>query len=815
MLCVSIVSISSVAFSQDKKLTRVEIREALASQEINEVLSLVSSAKTSLASASAIVSTGKTGAFGAKIKKLEEAETYLEQAARYVRHAPVGSNFDGVEQEIPTLQERVSHLLGGQYAGLASALESEGAEATRQAVESTEIMRADEIARMKSKVRQLLKKNNTKEALLVARNLKSLAPSDRAVLQLYRTTRKAMLDVKENEISIAQKNGDTKIWQQIKRERIPDTKLIKYDEKFWRNKVSKRSSSGNVAFDEADTTFIDEALESEVEFIFIDTPFRETLGQLRAYFPKITIVLDQVIKDDVDFDTPVTLRISDMKLKNALRFLVESVGLSYTVSKGAIFISSDERVRSRAVLRIYDVSSIVNDPIGFGHATFAFGGDGRVTVTEPTAEPFNVEILSEFLQRAVDPESWEEGYGSIELYNNQLVVVHTKKVHEKIARILKIFRESVSVQVNIDMAVSTVTRGDYETIQVGFDGLPQYMYQTPTDSVDQAQRAGDTANGTTSLPWYNFIETTFGGGGIDSGGGTDIPRHTSGLFTADVERGSTYNSYIARGYTRFVTRETGEMGGYATSLGQNATEEDGLFLSKQMRIFNELDANIVMHALKMNVNIRDLHTARLTLSNGQQGAFTGITQNTYIGNWELESETTKPVIMHLAEGLILGVTPYASSDMRYVSMDLSIEKSSLVRYRIAQLESTIQVYAGRRTEPDGSIVILYRLEDIVREVQLPIVDIQKIKTSAMVPDGGTLLFGGMKTSQTGKADSGVPIISDLPIVGRLFRAEKQDDEDKVLIVTIKPQLILNSEEERKLDERPWDEISIGSKAPLL
>ena len=78
---------------------------------------------------------------------------------------------------------------------------------------------------------------------------------------------------------------------------------------------------------------------------------------------------------------------------------------------------------------------------------------------------------------------------------------------------------------------------------------------------------------------------------------------TSGLFTANVERGATYDSYIARGYTRLVTREVGEMGGYNTNIGQNVSEQDGLFLTKRLRLFNEVDANMIIHAIKMNVNI--------------------------------------------------------------------------------------------------------------------------------------------------------------------------------------------------------------------
>ena len=61
-------------------------------------------------------------------------------------------------------------------------------------------------------------------------------------------------------------------------------------------------------------------------------------------------------------------------------------------------------------------------------------------------------------------------------------------------------------------------------------------------------------------------------------------------------------------------------------------------------------------------------------------------------------------------------------------------------------------------------------EEIVgTTVQLPTFSFTTVSTTVSVPDGGTVLLGGIKRLSEGRNEVGVPLLSKLPYVNRLFR----------------------------------------------
>jgi general secretion pathway protein D len=66
-----------------------------------------------------------------------------------------------------------------------------------------------------------------------------------------------------------------------------------------------------------------------------------------------------------------------------------------------------------------------------------------------------------------------------------------------------------------------------------------------------------------------------------------------------------------------------------------------------------------------------------------------------------------------------------------------------------------------------------------------------------VPDGGTVLLGGLKTLREARNEFGPPVLSKLPYIDRLFKntAYGRDAESLMLMVT--PRIIINEEEEER------------------
>jgi len=66
-----------------------------------------------------------------------------------------------------------------------------------------------------------------------------------------------------------------------------------------------------------------------------------------------------------------------------------------------------------------------------------------------------------------------------------------------------------------------------------------------------------------------------------------------------------------------------------------------------------------------------------------------------------------------------------------------------------------------------------------------------------VPDGGTLLLGGQKVTAEVEVEAGVPVLSNIPLVGRLFRNRSMVKDQKILLILVRPTIILEEEVDAK------------------
>jgi general secretion pathway protein D len=84
-------------------------------------------------------------------------------------------------------------------------------------------------------------------------------------------------------------------------------------------------------------------------------------------------------------------------------------------------------------------------------------------------------------------------------------------------------------------------------------------------------------------------------------------------------------------------------------------------------------------------------------------------------------------------------------------------------------------------------------------VQQPEVQTVNVITTVSVPDGGTVLLGGIKTLREGRNEAGVPILNQLPYINRLFRNTGIGRETESLMMMVTPRIIIQEEEEELLE----------------
>ncbi len=83
-------------------------------------------------------------------------------------------------------------------------------------------------------------------------------------------------------------------------------------------------------------------------------------------------------------------------------------------------------------------------------------------------------------------------------------------------------------------------------------------------------------------------------------------------------------------------------------------------------------------------------------------------------------------------------------------------------------------------------------------VQRPIFEIVSVATTVSVPDGGTVLLGGIKRLREGRNMAGVPILNKIPYVSRLFKNTGVGRETQSLMLMVTPRIIIQEEEEELL-----------------
>ncbi|CAN5914012.1 type II secretion system secretin GspD [soil metagenome] len=98
--------------------------------------------------------------------------------------------------------------------------------------------------------------------------------------------------------------------------------------------------------------------------------------------------------------------------------------------------------------------------------------------------------------------------------------------------------------------------------------------------------------------------------------------------------------------------------------------------------------------------------------------------------------------------------------------------------------------------PDGNVTLrIAQVNDTVVGSQLiggnivPTIGTEQLTTTVTVPDGNTIVIGGLISEQDKKDTEGIPGLSRIPVLGRLFREDVKSKERSELIIFIQPVVV--------------------------
>ena len=82
-------------------------------------------------------------------------------------------------------------------------------------------------------------------------------------------------------------------------------------------------------------------------------------------------------------------------------------------------------------------------------------------------------------------------------------------------------------------------------------------------------------------------------------------------------------------------------------------------------------------------------------------------------------------------------------------------------------------------------------------IQQPEIQLTEVRTTVSVPDGGTLLLGGQTLAGEIEKEAGVPVLSKIPGLDRLFTNRSRAKDEQILLILCKPTIIIEKEIEQK------------------
>ncbi len=208
------------------------------------------------------------------------------------------------------------------------------------------------------------------------------------------------------------------------------------------------------------------------------------------------------------------------------------------------------------------------------------------------------------------------------------------------------------------------------------------------------------------------------------------------------------------------------------------------FLSKQLNLqglaalnltsggkisFSSLDAKkageskILLEALRAFGDTRLLSEPRITVMNNQESKILVGSKEPYITTQISQAGTgtavTAETVSFIDIGVKLFVTPTISRD-GFVSMKIRPEVSS----------RTGTLTTGQKNE-------------------IPIVETSEAETVLIVEDGGTVILGGLVKDEVSTDQQRIPLLGDIPLLGRIFRSQKDTVRKTELVVFLTPHIL--------------------------
>lgn len=181
-------------------------------------------------------------------------------------------------------------------------------------------------------------------------------------------------------------------------------------------------------------------------------------------------------------------------------------------------------------------------------------------------------------------------------------------------------------------------------------------------------------------------------------------------------------------------------------------------------VINNVTYSALIEAFQQAHSTDTLSAPRVTVINNQHARlrrgevryyFDTYEQTTTGGTEPATSIVPSGDAKKLETGITLEVQPSVGNDLKTISLSLNASISNFIRF-----------------------------EELSPEISMPLTNENRVKTTMLVNSGQTVVLGGMLSTENNKAESKVPILGDIPLLGMLFRKRETVERPVHLLIFV-------------------------------
>jgi type II secretory pathway component GspD/PulD (secretin) len=560
---------------------------------------------------------------------------------------------------------------------------------------------------------------------------------------------------------------------------------------------------------------IENRLFTPVNLNFTDTPLRQVLDDLRSW-QGINIYVDQEALDAeaISIDRPVSIKLEQVALRSALPLLLKQAHLTYVIKDDVLQITTEAHAKGKRETRTYSVADLVIGVPNFATITspaptirpipngitpptapptpslssFALNGGAPVGTSSqyspggPSSPPAqtsrtnaapgtNEESLIRLITSSVAPQSWADmgGTGTIEYFGPTmaLVINQTQDIQEEIAALLAALRRLQDQEVAIEVRFITISEEFFERIGVDFN------INIKTDK--------ETARFEPQLTSGAFRPAGF------------IQKFSPDRFLTGLTPAGTFTGDLDIPIrTQSFGQALPPFGGYSGVPGLGG-------LSLGLAFLSDIQVFLFMEAVQGDTRTNIMQAPKLSLFNGQTATISasdtipfvlGITST--LTGFSQGVPVFTPNTVTAFFGVDLTIQAIISADRRFVRMSLTPTLTNLGSEIIPLFPVVVPIFNGLDGFQSGQPVVFTQF------IQQPRITTLTVNTTVAVPDGGTVLMGGLKRLSEGRTEYGPPVLSKIPYINRLFKNVGYGREAESLLIMVTPRIIIMEEEEARV-----------------